>query len=420
MSRVLVLSAMPIGARMLGPAIRSYEVARALEALGHDTRLAATGTDFAHQEPSALEPLLEWADVVVAQPQWPLITRMLERSGARLIFDLYVPEPLELLETHARRRPAARRFWQAFAADRLTDAARVGHHLVCASEGQRDLWLGMLLGTRALRPERYDADPTLRSVIDVVPFGVPDEPFAATGTGPRARFGLAADDEIVLWNGGVWDWLDATTAVEAIARLRARRPRARLVFMGRSTHESAVRAQRELEDRARALGLLGDGVLIPDDWTPYDERASWLAEADCAISLHVDHAETRFAFRTRLLDCFWAGLPIVCTAGDELSARVERDGLGSAVPQRDGAAVAEALGLVLDRGRAVYAEPLAGAAEDFAWTKVVQPIARWATDPRLPDRLGATRTTGHGLRSAAYVGARTALNRVGLDRWPGE
>ena len=56
------------------------------------------------------------------------------------------------------------------------------------------------------------------------------------------------------------------------------------------------------------------------------KRADWLLEADCAISTHEDHLETRFAFRTRLLDCFWSALPVVCTGGDELADLVEREG----------------------------------------------------------------------------------------------
>ncbi|MEJ7893781.1 MAG: glycosyltransferase [Solirubrobacteraceae bacterium] len=430
MSRILVLSSAVVDRAMIGPAIRSYEIARALQtehdvvlAMPHEPRDAPRDVRcqvFAHQDPSALQPLLEWADTVVAQPQWPLVTRLLARSGARLIFDLYVPEPLELLEAHAGRRPAVRRAWQTFAADRLADAARVGHHLVCASEGQRDLWLGMLLGARALTPAHYDRDPTLRSLIDVVPFGLPATPPDRLGAGPRAQFGLDEGDEIVLWNGGIWAWLDAPTAVEAIARLRERRPRARLVFLGRSGHEAAARATRAVEERARALGLLGDGVLIPKGLTPYGERSSWLADADCAVSLHVDHAETRFAFRTRLLDCFWAGLPVVCTAGDELSDRVDRDGLGATVPERDPVAVAEALEAVLARGRGAYAAGLAAAAANFAWPKVVAPIGAWAVESGLPPRLGAVRRPIHALRSGFYVGARTGLNRVGLNRWPGD
>ena len=38
------------------------------------------------------------AGVVVAQPAWPLAARALRRSGARLIYDLYDPEPLEALQ----------------------------------------------------------------------------------------------------------------------------------------------------------------------------------------------------------------------------------------------------------------------------------------------------------------------------------
>ena len=44
----------------------------------------------------------------------------------------------------------------------------------------------------------------------------------------------------------------------------------------------------------------------------------YLLDADLAVSAHFDDVETRFAFRTRLLDCLWAGLPVVTTRGDTL------------------------------------------------------------------------------------------------------
>ena len=51
--------------------------------------------------------------------------------------------------------------------------------------------------------------------------------------GARGRFPqLGTDAEVVIWNGGLWNWLDPETAVRAVARLAERRPRARLVFMG--------------------------------------------------------------------------------------------------------------------------------------------------------------------------------------------
>jgi hypothetical protein len=34
------------------------------------------------------------------------------------------------------------------------------------------------------------------------------------------------------------------------------------------------------------------------------------------VSTHYEHVETTFAFRTRILDYLWAGLPVVATGGD--------------------------------------------------------------------------------------------------------
>ena len=44
------------------------------------------------------------------------------------------------------------------------------------------------------------------------------------------------------------------------------------------------------------------------DWVPYAERARFLLDADLGVSAHFDTVETRFAFRTRLLDYFWVHL----------------------------------------------------------------------------------------------------------------
>jgi hypothetical protein len=38
-----------------------------------------------------------------------------------------------------------------------------------------------------------------------------------------------------------------------------------------------------------------------------------LREADIGVSLHREDVETRYSFRTRVLDYLWAGLPIITT-----------------------------------------------------------------------------------------------------------
>lgn len=432
--RVLFICADTVGESMAGPGIRAYELARAVKPFADVTLAGVEGATtslpevdvvaYHARDQRALKPHIEVADAVVAQPQWPVVAHWLKRSGARLIFDLYDPEPFEVLE-FLSDRPKVRGVVQTLTLDRITEAFRIGHHFMCASSKQRDLWLGAMLAERLIRPAVYDRDASMLSTIDAVPFGIPSEPAVHSGApGPRARFGLSKDDELVLWNGGIWKWLDAPSTIRAMAKLAKRRPKARLVFMGASGHgpaQTATAAARRLADE---LGLLDHHVFFNHEWVPYASRADWLLEADCAISTHVEHLETRFAFRTRILDCFWSGLPVVCTKGDDLAERIEREDLGGTAPEQDADALAAQLEAVLQRGRPAYAEQLARAATDLAWPRVAEPLLRWIAEADVPPRLGDStggalaRRPFHRLRHHGYRAGRGTLNRIGLRDWP--
>ena len=345
--------------------------------------------------------------------------RRLRRCGARLVFDLYVPQAIETAAGFPGARPWVRRTMTEFAGDRLGDALRGGSQFVCASEKQRDLWLGSMLADRLVTAERYDADPSLRSLIDVVPFGLPSEPPpAGAGPGAHSLVGVEPGDEVVLWNGGLWPWLDPFTAVRAAGLVAQRRPRLRLVFMGAAPQLPAQRVADEVRGLARELGLLDRVVFVNDRWVPYAERGDWLLGAACALSTHGDHVETRFAFRTRLLDCLWARLPIVCTGGDELAERVERDGLGAVVPAGDERAAAQALERVLERGRADFEAGLERVARDYAWPVVAQPLVEMlrAEPPPAPPR--RARRPAQLTRELAYRAGRAPLNLAGVRDWP--
>jgi glycosyltransferase involved in cell wall biosynthesis len=416
---VLLISAEPVAARMPGPAIRTYELGRALAPYADVTLASPHAPDppplelplvtFPRADARPLAPLLARADMVVAQPPWPHVAAAIRRSPARFVADLYDPEPLELLETLAGRPALVRRLVGTLTLDRILAAARAADHLICASEPQRDLWLGMLLGQRLIEPSAYDADPSLRERLDVVPFGVPSEPPRRIGPGPRR-----GDEELVLWNGGIWNWLDAPAAIRAVAELLPRRPRLRLVFMGAAPRAQADRATAAARAEAERLGLLGGAVEFHEDWVPYERRADWLLDADVAISTHRDHLETRFAFRTRLLDCIWAGLPIVCTRGDALAARVEREGLGATAPAGDHTALAAALDAVLERGRSAYAPALDRARAELTWEHAAAPLVRRLSDapPARP------RGGGGGPRRARDLGFRALLGATGRRWWP--
>ena len=107
-----------------------------------------------------------------------------------------------------------------------------------------------------------------------MPFGLPEAQPEKTGPGPRERIaGISEDDALLLWNGGLWNWLDPLIAIRATHVLAADDPSVRLVFMGtqslvgRAAEMGIVTRAREL---ARDLGLLDHHVFF--DWVSYDER----------------------------------------------------------------------------------------------------------------------------------------------------
>jgi hypothetical protein len=140
-------------------------------------------------------------------------------------------------------------------------------------------------------------------------------------------------------------------------------------------------------ERAQELGLAGTSVIF-GDWVPYELRESYLLEADVAVSVARDLAETRLSFRTRVLDYLWAGLPTVTTAGDVLSDLIRNERLGIVVdsgePTKLAAAIVELLQQpqlreqMASRARVVCAR--------YSWTSAVEPIRGMMREPWRWDR----------------------------------
>jgi glycosyltransferase involved in cell wall biosynthesis len=412
MSRVLVLTGEPVGETMAGPAIRACELARVLAEAGHDVTLGAPEPPGLADPPFAVagydrrtaRELASRHDAVVVQG-W-----VLERcagvagAGARLVVDLYDPFGLELLMLLEGRPGPERERAQANAVRALSDQIRAGDLFLCASERQRDYWLGWLESLGRVNPRTHAADPDLRALIDVVPFGVPAAAPARSGQpGPRARFGLGPDEVVLLWGGGVYDWLDPVTLVRAVNRLGG----PHLVFMSAGHPSPALPASAAL---AAARREAGERVHFNDGWVPYERRADWLLDADAGVSAHLDHVEARLAFRTRVLDYLWAGLPVVCTRGDALADEVERRDLGATLAPGDVDGWAEALGALA--GDPARREACGGRsaelARDLRWERVAAPLLAWCADPRAAPDLaagGPLRPPREGLLSRRRLGA---------------
>ena len=176
----------------------------------------------------------------------------------------------------------------------------------------------------------------------------------------------------------------------------------------------------------------------------FEDRQNYLLDADVGVSTHLDHIETEFSFRTRILDYLWAGLPIVATDGDSFAEVIIREDLGLVVPPGDVEALEDALARLL--GDPALAEAcqlnILRVIPDMRWERVLEPLVAFCAAPirapdeccpdlRPPDRVVphpagvATRRhrrppvrAGGGLGPARPPSAAAACGATGAERQP--
>jgi glycosyltransferase involved in cell wall biosynthesis len=127
---------------------------------------------------------------------------------------------------------------------------------------------------------------------------------------------------------------------------------------------------------ATELGVLGKFVHFNFGWVDYDDRHNYLLDADVGISAHFDNPETRFSFRTRMLDYLWCGLPIIATRGDVFGDALNAERIGISVDFEDEDGWVKAIGSMMNDRKAldkVRAEVLRYS-ERFQWDRVVKSL----------------------------------------------
>lgn len=394
--KITLLSNDLIGPRMAGTAIRTWELACALASHAEVTIASDRPVDRRHPGVSSLlvtdhdvlRAHIDETDAVIVFGFDLVRYPFLADSRALRIVDLYDPWIFGSLEQYDAMSTIEAERSKAHEINTLNQLADVGDFFVCASERQRDFWLGLLASRGRLDKPSHDADPHLRALIDVVPYGVPDHPPANHPSLLRdGRFpSIDKDSQVILWGGGTWDWFDPIGTLDAFESISHEFPRARLFFMGLELEGRGIptmASTQRLIDRARDRGMLADGRVVLGPWVPYDDRGSYLLDADVGVVAAKAMAESRLAFRTRMLDHFWAGLPTLTTAGDVLSELVAASGAGVVVPANDVNALSNGMRTLLssDELRASCRARSLKLADDFRWSSVISPIARLIANP---------------------------------------
>lgn len=428
---------------MAGPGIRYFELAKAfakhfeivlfvpdacdIEADGFMIKIYDSG----HASSSIVGQIGDISHVI-AQNLRPPLLKTLRSKNIIYIADLYDPLTIEVLEYVKYDPTAAQNTVFDFNYHSLLLQIHSANHILCSSDRQKDFYTGVLSDQKLITPEVYTASPDLIDRISLLPFGLSKEKLrsseaccnnesqaslvpnfdsrkccrsgdkSAVQNLTKASEGLISqkfpnikpDDKIVYWGGGIWNWFDPLTPIKAIEKISKTRGDIKLLFIGTKHPNPKI---KEMEMAAKALNyckekdLLDKFVFFNFDWTPYEERIDYLLRSNIGISSHFDNLETRFSFRTRVLDYLWAELPMVLTRGDSMADLALSHNLGKVVDYENVEDVAAAIVELTDNDnlRQEIKNNIRQARKQFFWDNVILNLVNLIKSNKLPsNKLG--------------------------------
>jgi glycosyltransferase involved in cell wall biosynthesis len=439
---LLIISQDIVDKKMAGPGIRYLEMARALAdsldvtlAIPGGTSLEQTGIQlvpYRFEQPEPLKALAEASDILLISSfileKFPFLNSL----PARRVIDFYDPIVLENLHFYQNEPIDIQLSLNIQAVQAMKHLVSRGDFFICGNERQRDFWMGVLTSCGRINPYTFARDATLSSLIEIVGVGFPDRvpvhhPFLR---GVHPAFPMEV--QIVLWGGGIWDWLDPLSLVIAWPQVLSHHPQARLVFLG-TRHPNPDVPRHKMADATEALATeigQNERTIFFHEWLSFEDYEALLCEADVGVALHPLHVETRYSIRTRVLDYLWAKLPVLVSDGDVTSEWVHRYQVGAVVPPMDVDAIAKALITLLSTPKDYWQPAFAPLAEIFTWSHVIQPLKRYCIQgaPAADLALGRTplptdpavtnfnQSWQQGLARARYIyrteGLRMLLHRV--------
>jgi glycosyltransferase involved in cell wall biosynthesis len=404
---------------MAGPGIRYWEFANHLSKIHEVILLTPNASSLSHphfqilqRTKQTLKLSLQRADVVVTQGYlFPLAPLFL--ADKPLIIDLYDPLPIELLEQHLHLPLAAAQLSQRYCVERTKMLLRRGDVFLYSNERQRDYWLGMLTAVGRINHPQYRKNRSCTELFRCVPYGISDDPPVQTKPVLRGHEGICSEtDTVVLWGGGLWKWFDPCSVIRAMKAISQTRNDIKLFFLATrraatdSTGINVAYAADEAITLSQQLDLYNRFVFFNQEWVPYTERQNYFLEANIGISTHHETLETHFAFRTRLLDYLWAGLPIITTTGDSLSELVERFQLGIVVAPSAVQQIQDAIMRLTDDHVFVNQcrENIQRIRAQFFWSAIIKPLDAFCAQPYQTCSLNRSARWFHLLKFYANTG----------------
>lgn len=377
MSRVMLACPEPLGhGQPAGIGIRFIEIARVLRDDGHELTIlspdggAIEGCRAAVLSGETLRSASERSDVAVLQGH---IGNAFFQSARPIptVVDLYDPYIVENLHYFSERGDEVFRHDHAT----LMMSLREGDFFLCASEAQRHFYLGLLLAAGRLNPILFDRDPRLESLLAIAPFGVHAAPE------PSSR---SLDEPAVLF-GGIYDWYDPVTAIEAVAIARRSIPGMTVTF---TRHPNpGITPQGKLADAIAHAKKQGYDFVRFEPWAPYEQRDRFFGRFALALLTFPQSVETDLSMRTRVYDYLRAGLPIVTSPAPGTDEILLRYGAGSVVDSSDGEDFARELVAILSNPsrHASMSDGGLRFVGDHHWRLTLEPLRAFCRSPRIDE-----------------------------------
>lgn len=387
MSRVALLCSEPLRERMAGIGIRYLELARRLGGAGLEVVVVSAGpVDEVPSVPAEIRPFqrgqlaatLADCDAAVAQGQLAN-DLVLECPRLPTAIDLYDPW---LVENFHYAESLGLDPWRNDHATWVLQLSR-GDLFLCSSAEQRLYYLGFLTALGRVNPKLAAGDPNFDRLARVVPFGLP-QPLPEHQPLLPAR----QDNELRVLFGGLYDWYDPATLLDALELLTTQTAadpldRWRLLLVRNPNPGSTPqRLLAEVEARCRRLGWWGSRVELLD-WVAAERRFDLLRDCDLLVAPHRPSLETSLSLRTRFLDALAVGTPVVVSEGGTIARLVREAGAGWVAPAGDAAALASCLRQALADPAARAAAATAGraVAARFSWDQVLEPLIEFCRTP---------------------------------------
>jgi glycosyltransferase involved in cell wall biosynthesis len=341
----------------------------------------------------SLTRLLDCYDIVICEGIPFQRLSAFAHARARVVLDAYAPS-FEVLERFPGLDTRLLQVLDRRAASWMKTITWTADLVLSPNEKEADFLLGMMHASGKLDARLHAADPSVRSLIRVVPFGVRDEPPQRSRHALKGVMdGIHSDDFVLLWNGGSHGWTDPTTLVHAMHLLRDSHPRIKLVLLGLNNISDTPHSAPECYRHARAvqalaaakdLCVLGRNVFPIFERAPANDVQNFLLDADAGVATYPDSLETRLTLGTRLYDFVWAQLPVITSRSHLLEELVMRNAIGLTARCGDAEDLASNIRRLADDS-ACYAsckQNLARLRHTLTWAKVTEPLTEYCRNFR--------------------------------------